>query len=166
MDISHFAQTAGGLFASIFVVATYTMTTMIPLRVFGILTNIILIAFAIPMRHYPTLILHGVLLPLNIYRLHQMLQLVRNVKKSVTSDLSMDWLKPFMTERKYAAGDVLFYKNEKAEEMFYIVSGRFRLVSRRSNCRWGHWLANSVCCRRPMRAPRRWNALRLARFSA
>jgi hypothetical protein len=128
MDISHFAQTAGGLFASIFVGATYTMTTMIPLRVFGILTNIILIAFAIPMRHYPTLILHGVLLPLNIYRLHQMLQLVRNVKKSVTSDLSMDWLKPFMTERKYAAGDVLFYKNEKAEEMFYIVSGRFRLV--------------------------------------
>ena len=128
MDISHFAQTAGGLFASIFVVATYTMTTMIPLRVFGILTNIILIAFAIPMRHYPTLILHGVLLPLNIYRLHQMLQLVRNVKKSVTSDLSMDWLKPFMTERKYAAGDVLFYKNEKAEEMFYIVSGKYRLV--------------------------------------
>ena len=101
MDISHFAQTAGGLFASIFVVATYTMTTMIPLRVFGILTNIILIAFAIPMRHYPTLILHGVLLPLNIYRLHQMLQLVRNVKKSVTSDLSMDWLKPFMP---HAAG--------------------------------------------------------------
>lgn len=128
MDISHLAQTAGGLFASIFVVATYTMTTMIPLRVFGILTNIILIAFAIPMRHYPTLVLHGILLPLNVYRLHQMLQLVRNVKKSVNSDLSMDWLKPFMTERKCTAGEVLFYKGEKAEDMFYIVSGRFRLV--------------------------------------
>jgi hypothetical protein len=128
MDISHLAQTAGGLFASIFVVATYTMTTMIPLRVFGILTNIILIAFAIPMRHYPTLVLHGILLPLNIYRLHQMLQLVRDVKKSVNSDLSMDWLKPFMTERKCAAGEVLFYKGEKAEDMFYIVSGHFRLV--------------------------------------
>ena len=33
-----------------------------------------------------------------------------------------------MTERKCAAGDVLFYKDEKAEEMFYIVSGRFKLV--------------------------------------
>ena len=68
------------------------------------------------------------LLPLNSYRLHQMLQLVRDVKKSVNSDLSMEWLKPFMTERKCAAGEVLFYKDEKAESMFYIVSGRFQLV--------------------------------------
>ena len=72
--------------------------------------------------------LHCVLLVLNSYRLHQMLQLVRDVKKSVNSDLSMDWLKPFMTERKCAAGEVLFYKDEKAEDMLYIVSGRFRLV--------------------------------------
>jgi CRP-like cAMP-binding protein len=53
---------------------------------------------------------------------------VRDVKKSVNSDLSMEWLKPFMTERKCAAGEVLFYKDEKAESMFYIVSGRFQLV--------------------------------------
>ena len=56
-----------------------------------------------------------------------MLQLVRDVKKSVNSDLSMDWLRPFMTERKCAAGEVLFYKDE-AEDMLYIVSGRFKLV--------------------------------------
>jgi hypothetical protein len=131
MDTSHLAEhagAAGSLFASIFVVATLSMRTMIPLRVFGILTNIILIASAIPTRHYPTLLLHGVLLPLNAYRLHQMLQLVRDVKKSVNSDLSMEWLKPFMTERKCAAGEVLFYKDEKADSMYYIVSGRFLLV--------------------------------------
>ena len=57
-----------------------------------------------------------------------MLQLVRDVKKSVNSDLSMEWLKPFMTERKCAAGEMLFYKDEKAEDMLYIVSGRFSLV--------------------------------------
>src|ERR1700704_6659846 len=131
MDTSHLAQhagTAGMLFASVFVVATTTMRTMIPLRVFGILTNIVLIASAIPGHNYPTLLLHAVLLPLNAYRLHQMLQLVRDVKKSVNSDLSMEWLKPFMTERKCAAGEMLFYKDEKADSMFYIVSGRFKLV--------------------------------------
>jgi CRP-like cAMP-binding protein len=69
-----------------------------------------------------------VVLVLNSYRLHQMLQLVRDVKKSVNSDLSMEWLKPFMTERKCAAGEVMFYKGEKAEDMLYIVSGRFKLV--------------------------------------
>ena len=54
------AGTAGSLFASIFVVATLSMRTMIPLRVFGILTNIILIATAIPTHNYATLILHSV----------------------------------------------------------------------------------------------------------
>jgi CRP-like cAMP-binding protein len=114
--------------ASVFVVATYTMRTMIPLRVFGMLTNVILIATAIPSHNYLQLVLHGFLLPMNAYRLHQMLQLVRDVKKSVNSDLSMEWLKPFMTERKCATGEVLFYKDEKADYMLYIVSGRFRLV--------------------------------------
>jgi Cyclic nucleotide-binding domain len=131
MDTSHLgehAATAGSLFASIFVVATYTMRTMIPLRVFGMLTNVILIAASIPSHNYLQLVLHSVLLPLNGYRLHQMLQLVRDVKKSVNSDLSMEWLKPFMVERKCTTGEVLFYKDEKAEDMFYIVSGRFRLV--------------------------------------
>ncbi len=131
MDTSHIAEHAGAVgsfFASIFVVATLSMRTMIPLRVFAILTNIVLIATAIPAHNYATLALHGVLLPLNTYRLHQMLQLVRDVKKSVNSNLSMEWLKPFMTERKCKSGEVLFYKDEKAESMFYIVSGRYRLV--------------------------------------
>ena len=128
MDTSHIAEhagAAGSFFASIFVVATLSMRTMIPLRVFGILTNVILIASAIPGHNYATLLLHSVLLPLNSYRLHQMLQLVRDVKKSVNSDLSMEWLKPFMSERKYRKGDILFKKDAAANEMFLTVTGEF-----------------------------------------
>jgi CRP-like cAMP-binding protein len=33
-----------------------------------------------------------------------------------------------MTERNCKAGEIAYYKDEKAEEMAYIVSGRFRLV--------------------------------------
>ena len=131
MDTSHLAEHAGAassFFASIFVVATLSMRTMIPLRVFGILTNIVLILSSIATRNYPTGLLHCVLLVMNSYRLHQMLQLVRDVKRSVSSDLSMDWLKPFMTERNCTAGEILFYKDEKAEDMLYIVSGRFKLI--------------------------------------
>src|SRR5258708_27783515 len=85
MDTSHLAEhigAAGSVVASVFVVATYTMRTMIPLRIFGMLTNVILIATAIPSHNYLQLVLHGFLLPMNAYRLHQMLQLVRDVKKS------------------------------------------------------------------------------------
>jgi Cyclic nucleotide-binding domain len=131
MDTSHLTEHAGTvttLFASVFVVASSTMRTMIPLRVFGIITNLVLIVSALPSRNYLVIIVQSLVLVLNSYRLHQMLQLVRDVKKSVSSDLSMDWLKPFMIERKYGAGEVLFYKDEKAEDMLYIVSGRFKLV--------------------------------------
>jgi hypothetical protein len=131
MDTSHLAQhagTASAVFASVFVVATTTMRTMIPLRVFGILTNLVLIGSAIPGHNYPVILVQVVVLMLNSYRLHQMLQLVRDVKRSVNSDLSMDWLKPFMTERKCNSGEILFYKDEKAEDMLYIVSGKFRLI--------------------------------------
>ena len=131
MDTSHLAEhagTAGTLFASIFVVATTTMRTMIPLRVFGILANIVLFLTAIPAHNYLVMLVQSVMFLVNSYRLHQMLQLVRDVKKSVNSDLSMDWLKPFMTERNCTAGEMLFYKDEKAEDMLYIVSGQFKLV--------------------------------------
>jgi len=131
MDTSHLAEhagTAGTLFASVFLVSMTTMKTMIPLRVFSILLNIVLIATAIPAHNYLVIVVQFVVLVLNSYRLHQMLQLVRDVRKSVNSDLSMDWLKPFMTEHKWKTGEILFYKDEKAEDMLYIVSGRFRLV--------------------------------------
>jgi hypothetical protein len=131
MDTSHLAEhagTAGTLFASIFVVATTTMRTMIPLRIFGILANVVLFLTAIPAHNYLVMLVQSVMCFVNSYRLHQMLQLVRDVKKSVTSDLSMDWLKPFMTERNCIAGEMLFYKDEKAEELLYIVSGKFKLV--------------------------------------
>ena len=131
MDTSHLAEHAGAassFFASIFVVATLSMRTMIPLRIFAILTNLVLIGTAIPSHNYPVILVQTLVLVLNSYRLHQMLQLVRDVKKSVNSDLSMEWLKPFMTERRCEAGEVLFYKDEKAEDMLYIVSGRFKLV--------------------------------------
>jgi len=131
MDTHQLAQhvgTAGALFASVFLVATTTMRTMIPLRLFSILTNLVLIATAISVHNYVTVVVQVVVLGLNSYRLHQMLQLVRDVKRSVSSNLSIDWLKPFMTERKYRVGEVLFYKDEKADSMFYIVSGHYRLV--------------------------------------
>ena len=69
---------------------------MVPLRVFGILLNLVLIATAIPSHNYLTILVQSVVLVLNAYRLHQMLQLIRDVRQSVNSDLSIDWLKPFM----------------------------------------------------------------------
>ena len=127
-QLTQHAGTASTIFASVFLVSMTTMKTMIPLRVFSILLNLVLIGTAIPAHNYLVIVVQSVVLVLNAYRLHQMLQLIRDVRRSVNSDLSMDWLKPFMTERNCKTGEIIFYKDEKAENMLYIVSGRFRLV--------------------------------------
>jgi len=104
------------------------MRTMIPLRTTGILANVLYVIYGSFGGVYPALVLHVILLPLNIVRLRQMLQLVKKVDEASRGDLSMDWLKSFMTGRKCRKGEVIFRKGDVATEMFYTVSGRFRLV--------------------------------------
>jgi CRP/FNR family transcriptional regulator, cyclic AMP receptor protein len=116
-----------GYAGAIFVLVTHSMKTMIPLRIMGIGTNCIMLAYGVLGSIYPTILLHAVLLPLNAIRLYQMVQLVRKVRLASQGNLSLDWLKPFMSKRHARAGETLFRKGEAAEYLFFPVSGRFRL---------------------------------------
>jgi cyclic nucleotide-binding protein len=117
-----------GYLAAAVTVGTYSMKTMIPLRVCGIAANILFIGFATLNGIYPTLILHAVLLPLNSVRLYQMVQLIKRVSEASRGDRSLDWLKPYMSARRYRKGDMLFRKGDVADTMFYVVAGQFRLT--------------------------------------
>jgi hypothetical protein len=103
------------------------MKTIIPLRCIGIGANICSLIFSSFTGNYPSLVVNLILLPLNSVRLYQMLGLIKRVKQASKSDLSMEWLKPFMTRRKTTAGEVLFAKGDVATCMFYTISGRYRL---------------------------------------
>jgi CRP-like cAMP-binding protein len=116
-----------GYVGGAFNVATYSMKTMIPLRIMAIVSNCIFIVYGGIAGVYPVLILHVVLLPLNAVRLREMLRLVAEIREAVAGELNMDWLKPFMSRRRCAKGDVLFRQGEPANEMFFTLSGRFRL---------------------------------------
>jgi CRP/FNR family cyclic AMP-dependent transcriptional regulator len=116
-----------GYIAAVCTLATYSMKTMIPLRISGIAANCFFIAFGFFGAIYPTLILHVILLPLNAVRLYQMLQLIRRVREASEGDLSMEWLKPFMSRRQWNKGDILFRKGDVADRLFYTVSGHFQL---------------------------------------
>ena len=85
----------------------------------------------------PPLILHIVLLPLNAVRLYQMLQLVDKVKLASRGDLSMSWPKPFTNKRQVNAGDVIFCRGDPASDMYYTVTGRYRLVEIETEVRPG-----------------------------
>ncbi len=116
------------LIGASFYVVTYYMKTMVPLRIVGIIANLFFLAYGYFYPSYPTVVLYLGILPINIFRLIEMQRLIRQVRDSSSTDQSMDWLKPFMTKRTYKKGDVLFRKNERAHEMFYVVTGKF-LVS-------------------------------------
>lgn len=114
--------------ASLFIVATASTKTMVPLRILAIVANCFLIAFYAVSHTWVPLVLQAVALPLNAYRLHQMFLLIRNVRNAISGDDSMDWLKPFMIARHFRKGDVLFAKGETANEMFCTVTGRYLLL--------------------------------------
>src|SRR5215470_14501427 len=104
-----------GYIAAGFVFVTFWMKTMVPLRLLGIGSNIFFIAYGYLARAYPPPLLHVFLLPLNIVRLREMTQLIKQVEKAASGDLNMAWIKPFTSSRRMNAGEVLFSKGETAQ---------------------------------------------------
>jgi hypothetical protein len=121
--IAQAAATAG----IVLTVVQYWMKTMIPLRVVGIVTNVLFLVYASIAGIWPTIVLNCIVLPLNLYRVHEMRQLIRRTQRAARSDLDMTWLQPFMTRRRTKKGQVLFRKGDIAEAMYLIVSGKFQL---------------------------------------
>ncbi len=105
----------------------YSARRMIPLRIFGICTNCVFIVYAYLAGVYPQLLLNILLLPINIYRLYEMLALIRDVKSATHADLDMEWIKPHMRRRTTKRGEVIFAKGNVSDAMYYTVGGRYRL---------------------------------------
>jgi hypothetical protein len=113
------------LVGAIFYVATLMVRTIVPLRIIGIISMVFFIGYGALAGAVATFFLYLLSLPINVIRLRQMLTLVKKARVSAQGDLSMDWLRPFMSPRKYKKGEVLFRKGDKADEMFLTVTGRF-----------------------------------------
>jgi hypothetical protein len=120
----NFANMLALIGATLYVV-TLMVRTIVPLRVIGIISMVFFIGYGALAGAVATFLLYLLSLPINVIRLRQMLTLVKKARLSAQGDLSMDWLRPFMTPRKYKKGDILFNKGDIAKEMFYTISGNF-----------------------------------------
>jgi Cyclic nucleotide-binding domain len=110
---------------AIFFIATLVTKTMVPLRIWSLLSNLFFAAFGALSGNVGTFILYLLLLPINAIRLRQMLNLIKRARIATEGDASLEWLKPFMTERKYKQGDFLFRKGDTANEMLMTITGKF-----------------------------------------
>ena len=119
---------AFGYLGALMTLATFSMKTMLHLRIVGIVANLAFITYGVLDHVYPVLLLHMTLLPLNVWRLWQLLQMTRQIKVISASRLSMEWLKPFSRRKDAQAGETLFRKGDAATEILFVLSGRFRAV--------------------------------------
>jgi hypothetical protein len=95
----NFANTLA-LVGAILYVATQLMRTIVPLRVVGILSILFFIAYGAMAGAVATFFLYLLSLPINVIRLRQMLSLIKKARISAQGNLSMEWLRPFMSNRK------------------------------------------------------------------
>jgi hypothetical protein len=112
-----------GYIAALLVFMTFSMKTMVPLRTVGIASNVFFIAYGYLNPAYPLLVLHLALLPLNIFRLNQML----SVENATQGDLDMNWIKPFTTTMTMKPGEVIFRKGDEANEIIFVMSGSLKI---------------------------------------
>ena len=117
-----------GYAGALLVFVTFWMKTMVPLRYLGIGSNIFFIAYGYLASAYPPLLLHVFLLPLNIVRLREMRSLIKQVETAASGDLNMAWIKPFTSSRLMNKDEFIFSKGETAGGLFFVVSGRCRLI--------------------------------------
>jgi hypothetical protein len=112
-----------GYAASASVLLTFCMTTMMPLRIVALVSNVLFATFGGLAEIYPVMVLHLVLFPVNVIRLMQIRRLVKSMSAVPDGELSIDVLIPFMTSRAFHAGDALTRQGDPADRMFYLVKG-------------------------------------------
>lgn len=113
-----------GWTASAFTLATYAMKTMLPLRVAAILSNLFFIAYSVILQLWPMLVLDIVLLPLNIWRLWQILQQRRRIgaaRQAEAPDFSI--IKALSTPEPMARDSIVFRRGDSPDRLYYIDSG-------------------------------------------
>ena len=120
---------ASAVVAAALVLVSSFVKTMIPLRFLAVGGNLGFLVYGALHPSVVMMLLHGALLPVNIYRAIEMVRLTRRVRAaSAEGDLSGVWLKPYMRKKRLKAGDVLFRKGDPADHLYFLAEGRIEFV--------------------------------------
>ncbi len=121
--------------AAALVFASFFMKTIVPLRTMAIASNVVFIGWALlGWRHglfdkvLPILVLHGTLLPLNLWRLQEVRRSIRAVRRMQDGGPDADFLRPYMQPLHVSAGQTLFRSGDPADKVYVLCSGRLRIV--------------------------------------
>ena len=116
-----------GYVASALLLATFSVRTMIPLRLLGISSSVAFLTYGFFSGLLPIIILHLILLPLNLYRFFEMRRLTREMQAAAKDANGFAALQPFTSAVSLPAGTMLFHRGDAATDMYVLTSGRVRL---------------------------------------
>jgi CRP-like cAMP-binding protein len=119
---------ASAAVAALLVIVSAFVRTMIPLRWLAVGSNVGFIVYGLVHPSLLMVALHAVLLPVNLWRVRQMVQLTRRVSASTADPQQMAlWLRPYMRSRRYKAGARIFELGAQADRLYFLVDGRVDL---------------------------------------
>ncbi|WP_342130942.1 Crp/Fnr family transcriptional regulator [Hydrogenophaga sp. OTU3427] len=113
-----------GWAAASLVLLSFSLKTMVALRVAAIASNVAFFSYGLAAGLVPVMVLHGLLLPLNLWRLHQMRDLLGQVRRVAGGRFSLDMLLPYMSVSQYPAGHHIFQEGDPVEHIYLILEGR------------------------------------------
>lgn len=117
-----------GLLGVAFCFASFVMKRMVSLRVLALASNVCFIAYGFVESLLPSIVLNAALLPINARRLWEIKKLSQAIASAAQDSPVSQWLLPHMNRRQLKAGEVLFRKGERAEEVVYVGSGELRIA--------------------------------------
>ena len=126
-----------GYSASIAVLATFCMSTMLPLRVLALSSNVLFASYGLIEHLYPVSVLHIILFPVNLVRLAQVRKLGQKMRCNGATDIPIETLLPFMKPRQFPLGVMLFRKGDLADRLFYVKNGTLKIIELDVLCREG-----------------------------
>jgi CRP/FNR family cyclic AMP-dependent transcriptional regulator len=117
-----------GFIGAALMLASYMMKSMLPLRIVALAACCFLAAYGALMQALPTLLLYGVLVPINLKKTLQMRKLVQAIENARADTPVSEWLLPHMHRRTVKADTVLWRQGDVATEMLYLETGELQLV--------------------------------------
>ena len=112
-----------GYLASALVLCTFCARTMLPLRIIALGSNVAFITYGGLLDLYPVLLLHVILLPLNAWRLAEILLLGKRVRARMNTDAVFDALLPIAKRFTARHGEVIIRKGDPADCLYLLFEG-------------------------------------------
>ncbi|WP_163850291.1 cyclic nucleotide-binding domain-containing protein [Pseudooceanicola aestuarii] len=117
-----------GWLAAALTLLTFAVRLMLPLRIAAVAASTAFLAYGLLASIEPLWALYALVLPLNLFRLWQVIGIRRRFARARSGTADKDWLRGLGVWKTLPKGDVVFRKGDPADKLYLLVSGSVEIV--------------------------------------